>query len=76
STMVHASMQGELDTARKAHNTLFDITKMFFEQGNPGGVKAALSYLDIMDDFMRLPLYPISQDLRMRIEEEVDRILG
>lgn len=76
STMVHASMKGELETARKAHNSLFDITKMFFEQGNPGGVKAALSYLDIMDDFMRLPLYPISQDLRMRIEEEVDRILG
>lgn len=76
STMVHASMKGELDMARRAHNSLFDITKMFFEQGNPGGVKAALSYLDIMDDFMRLPLYPISQDLRMRIEEEVDRILG
>lgn len=76
SKMVHASMKGELETARKAHNSLFDITKMFFEQGNPGGVKAALSYLDIMDDFMRLPLYPISQDLRMRIEEEVDRILG
>jgi 4-hydroxy-tetrahydrodipicolinate synthase len=76
STMVHASMKGELETARKEHNSLFDITKMFFEQGNPGGVKAALSYLDIMDDFMRLPLYPISQDLRMRIEEEVDRILG
>ena len=76
STMVHASMKGELDTARKTHNSLFDITKMFFEQGNPGGVKAALSYLDMMDDFMRLPLYPISQDLRMRIEKEVDRILG
>lgn len=76
STMVHASMQGELDTARKAHNSLFDITKMFFEQGNPGGVKAALSYLDIMDDFMRLPLYPVSQELRLRIEQEVDKIFG
>ena len=76
STMVHASMQGELDTARKAHNSLFDITKMFFEQGNPGGVKAALSYLDIMDDFMRLPLYPVSQELKLRIEQEVDKIFG
>ena len=41
STMVHASMNGNLDNARKAHYQLFDITKMFFEQGNPGGVKAA-----------------------------------
>lgn len=76
STLVHASMQGELDTARKAHNSLFDITKMFFEQGNPGGVKAALSYLNIMDDFMRLPLYPVSQELKLRIEQEVDKIFG
>lgn len=76
STIVHASMQGELDTARKAHNSLFDVTKMFFEQGNPGGVKAALSYLDIMDDFMRLPLYPVSQELKLRIEQEVDKIFG
>ena len=76
STMVHASMQGELDTARKAHNSLFDITKMFFEQGNPGGVKAALSYLNIMNDFMRLPLYPVSQELKLRIEQEVDKIFG
>jgi hypothetical protein len=25
---------------------------------------------------MRMPLYPISQDLRTRIEKETDRIIG
>jgi len=76
STMVHASMKGDLVTARKAHNSLFDITKMFFEQGNPAGVKTALSHLGIMDDFMRLPLYPIDQKLKDRIKRKVNEILG
>ena len=76
SAMVHASMNGELDKARAAHYALFDITKMFFEQGNPGGVKAALAYLDIMEEHMRLPLFPVSDDLRNRIIAETNRILG
>jgi len=76
SAMVHASMNGEFDKARAAHYALFDITKMFFEQGNPGGVKAALAYLDIMEEHMRLPLFPVSDDLRNRIIAETNRILG
>jgi 4-hydroxy-tetrahydrodipicolinate synthase len=76
SAMVHASIKGELETARQAHNSLFVITKMFFEQGNPGGVKAALKYLKLMDDFMRLPLFPVSEELKLRIEHEVDKIFG
>lgn len=76
SSMVHNALEGKFELARKAHYALFDITKMLFEQGNPGGLKAALAHLEIMEDFMRLPLYPISEELKQRIEKEVDRILG
>jgi len=76
SSMVHNALEGKFELARKAHYALFDITKMLFEQGNPGGVKASLAHLEIMEDFMRLPLYPISEELKQRIEKEVDRILG
>jgi len=76
SSMVHNALEGKFELARKAHYALFEITKMLFEQGNPGGVKAALAHLEIMEDFMRLPLYPISEELKQRIEKEVDRILG
>ena len=76
STMVHSAMRGELDAARKAHYTLFDVTKMFFEQGNPGGVKAALAHMQLMDEYMRLPLFPVSDELRKRIEKETSAILG
>ncbi|MEY4125920.1 MAG: hypothetical protein RL737_109 [Bacteroidota bacterium] len=76
STMVHAAMNGELDLARAAHYKLFDVTKMFFEQGNPGGVKAALAHMQLMDEYMRLPLFPVSDELRKRIENETTAILG
>lgn len=76
STMVHSAMRGELDAAREAHYKLFDVTKMFFEQGNPGGVKAALAHMELMDEYMRLPLFPVSDELRKRIEKETIAILG
>ena len=76
STMVHAAMNGELELARAAHYKLFDVTKMFFEQGNPGGVKAALAHMQLMDEYMRLPLFPVSDELRKRIENETTAILG
>lgn len=74
STMVHASMKGELDLARKAHYELLPVTKMFFEEGNPGGVKVALRQLGVMEETMRMPLHPVSDGLRKRIEAETVRI--
>jgi len=76
SRMVHSAIRGDFDAARKAHYTLFDVTTMFFEQGNPGGVKAALAHMELMDEYMRLPLFPVSDELRKRIEKETSAILG
>jgi 4-hydroxy-tetrahydrodipicolinate synthase len=76
SKMVHASMAGDLATARKAHYDLLPITKMFFEEGNPGGVKVALAARGIMEEHMRLPLFPVSDGLRSRIEIETKKLLG
>jgi 4-hydroxy-tetrahydrodipicolinate synthase len=72
--MVHASQAEELATARKEHYDLLPITKMFFEEGNPGGVKVALSVRGIMDETMRLPLMPVSDGLRARITIETKKL--
>jgi 4-hydroxy-tetrahydrodipicolinate synthase len=76
SQMVHASMKGELALAKEAHYDLFNITKMFFEEGNPGGVKVALEARGLMQATMRLPLYPVSDGLRTRIQAETQRLLA
>ncbi|MEY3237295.1 MAG: hypothetical protein RI883_1396, partial [Bacteroidota bacterium] len=67
SKMVAESLAGNFENARKSHYDLLPITKMFFEEGNPGGVKVSLKVLGIMEENMRLPLYPVSEGLRSRI---------
>jgi 4-hydroxy-tetrahydrodipicolinate synthase len=76
SKMVHASQAGDLATARKEHYDLLSVTKMFFEEGNPGGVKVAMKVRGIMDEHMRLPLYPVSDGLRTRITAETKKLIG
>ena len=76
STMVNAAIKGDLISARAAHYELFSITKMFFEEGNPGGVKVALAARGIMAEYMRLPLMPVSDDLRNRIILETNRLIA
>ena len=75
SKMVHASLAGNLAEARKEHYDLLPITKMFFEEGNPGGVKVALNVRGLMQENMRLPLMPVSSNLRNRIASETKSLL-
>jgi 4-hydroxy-tetrahydrodipicolinate synthase len=75
STMVHASQAGDLILARSEHYALLPITKQFFEEGNPGGVKVSLTKQGIMKETMRLPLMPVSEGLRQRIQAETAKLL-
>lgn len=73
--MVHACQAKDFDLAKDAHYDLLPVTHMFFEEGNPGGVKASLAEQGIMKPIMRQPLYPISEGLNSRIVAETKRIL-
>lgn len=75
STMVNASLHGDFDLGRPIHNELLNITKMFFEEGNPGGVKVALENREIMKQNLRLPLVPVSSNLANRINQEMKSLL-
>lgn len=75
SAMVHHALKGELAEAREIHYKLFEIIQLLFIEGNPAGVKEALSHLDICDHYLRLPLVPVSQLVsermrRVMIDEE------
>jgi len=74
SDMVHASLKGDLDAARKGHYDLLHITKLFFTEGNPGGVKIALEENGWMKPEMRLPLVQVSDKLREAIIGETRKL--
>lgn len=76
SKMVNAAMEGNYDFARTIHYDLIPVTKMFFQEGNPGGVKVALEYRKLMSQVMRRPLIPVSDQLAKEIVEETERLLN
>lgn len=69
SGMVKAALEGDYALARKLHYDLLPITKLFFTEGNPGGVKIALEELGWMAPHMRLPLVQVSDSLKKAIVE-------
>ena len=56
SEMVRLCLRHKFDEAQKLHYKLIDITDQLFADGNPGGIKYALSLLKKCDPYVRLPL--------------------
>jgi len=75
SQMVAASLNGDLASARKLHYDLLPITKLFFTEGNPGGVKIALEELGWMAPHMRLPLVQVSDSLKSAILQATRKLI-
>ena len=71
--MVRKALNNEMEIARKQHYKLFEVTKMLFEEGNPGGIKEVLKAKGICQGFMRQPLWDISEDLKLRIRKEITK---
>jgi len=66
--------EGDYTTARKIHSELLEITDLCFVEGNPCGVKYILQRMGIGQDYVRLPLVPVSLSVQQAIEQEM-RIL-
>ncbi len=73
--MVQASLDGNFELARTLHYALLPVTRMMFEQGNPGGVKVNLEARGICSQTMRRPLAPVSADLQERLRQETAKLI-
>ena len=72
SHVVDLAGQGLFDEADKAYEPLHEAVCALFEQGNPVGVKAALTILGQIENVLRLPLVP-GTDLLMKKMERLIR---
>ncbi len=72
--MVRWASTEKHEEAKRIHYNLFEITKLFFAEGNPGGVKESLKQMAIMQNTMRLPLWNVSEGLANSIHSETERI--
>lgn len=68
--MVAYARQGDFVAAQKIHLKLSDLCTVFFEEGNPAGVKAALHASGVIRcNTLRLPLTPVSDSLYKKIQD-------
>jgi 4-hydroxy-tetrahydrodipicolinate synthase len=68
SNMVRLGLEGNFVEARKIHYQLLDVMLGIFLEGNPGGIKAILHSKELCENEVRLPLYPISDELYNKLK--------
>lgn len=71
SEMVRLCLKHKFTDAQKLHYRLIDITDQLFADGNPGGVKYALSLLKKCAPFVRLPLAEPND----KVKQELSRLI-
>ena len=73
SDMVRFALDNKFPKAQQLHYQLLDLIPLLFSEGNPAGIKCALSAKKICDQVLRLPLTPVSKNLEKVIKDFVKK---
>jgi 4-hydroxy-tetrahydrodipicolinate synthase len=69
--MVRACLKGDFKAAKELNDKLILGYEVLFAENNPAGVKAAMSELKLIGNYLRLPVVPVSAGLQERIKSYV-----
>jgi len=76
SQMIRAALANRIADARAIHYSLTELFSTLFAEGNPVGVKAALSLLGISENCLRLPLVPATPSLQTALKQQLVPFMG
>lgn len=65
--MVNAGLKGNTSKSRELHYKILPVIKHLFSEGNPAGIKETLNHLEIMENYVRLPLVNVSEKTKKTI---------
>ena len=68
SEMIRLSLKGDFNAARPLHYKCLEGCDLLFAENNPAGVKAFLYELGIIENVMRLPVVPLSDDIHQKVK--------
>ena len=68
STMVGYALEGDLVKARALNKSLLQAYDILFTENNPAGVKAFLASMGLIENYLRLPLVPLSSDGMLQVK--------
>lgn len=66
--MVQCALRGKWAKAQELHYKLLHLMDVLFIESNPIPVKAAMAMMDLLEDHYRLPLTPLSDTARPKLE--------
>jgi 4-hydroxy-tetrahydrodipicolinate synthase len=67
--MVRLCLKHDFKTAKLLNDELIAGYNLLFIENNPAGVKAVLSEMGLIDNYLRLPLVPLSAGLHKQVQE-------
>ena len=69
--MVDLALAGDWQEARTLHYKLLPLMEANFIESSPGPVKAALALMGVIEENFRLPLVPVQEATRARMQKEL-----
>jgi 4-hydroxy-tetrahydrodipicolinate synthase len=73
SSLVNHMMNSNYKAASELQMKLIEKTELCFADGNPSGIKAFLSIMNLCRNNLRLPLVPVNQAVFERIQKVVEK---
>lgn len=74
SELVNHALKGNFKSAREIQFRYLEMIELLFIEGNPAGIKAILSVIDLCQNYLRLPLVSVSRPAMTRIQKAVEEI--
>ena len=76
SRMVSAALENRIDEARTLNFDMLDVHPLLYCEGNPVGIKAAVSLLGLCGNCLRVPLVPLSEPNREKLRRVLALVPG
>ena len=74
SEIVQHALKYNFRIAKEIQFKLLELTELLFAEGNPGGIKAMMSNLNLCQNTLRLPLVPVSRSMQTRISRAMEAL--
>lgn len=66
--MIRLSLKHDFTAAKKLNDQLLEAYDLLFAENNPAGVKAFLAEMGLIENYLRLPLVPLSSGLQQAVQ--------
>ena len=75
SEIINLSMDKNKSKSQSKFKIVKPLLDYLFLEGNPSGIKSALHQLNLCENILRLPLVPVSDELKIKINNSISTII-